>query len=171
VNIKTEFKPQFYQNGEITTQPDSIQLTGPASMLDTIQSLNTEKLEIKNIDSDIERTAKILHPENTNINEEKVFVQIPVERFTEKEITVPVQVKNKPQDLNIKLFPAQVKISFLVGLNKYENITAADFNVYVDYNEADYDTEMLEIKIESKPSFIQMLRISPQAVEFLIEID
>jgi hypothetical protein len=171
VNIKPQFKPQFYQNGEITTQPDSIQITGPASVLDTIQSLNTETLEIKNIDSDIERTVKIIHPKNTSIVEEKIFVKIPVERFTEKEITVPVLVKNKPQDLNIKLFPAEVKISFLVGLSEYENITAADFKAFVDYNEADYDTETLEINIESRPSFIQMLRISPQAVEFLIETD
>lgn len=171
VDIKTEFKPQFYQNGKIITQPDSIQITGPALMLDTIQSLNTQNLEIKNIDSDIERTVKILHPENTNISKEKVLVKIPVERFTEKEITVPVQVRNKPEDLNIKLFPAQVKVSFLVGLSEYENITAADFKAFVDYNEADYDTETLEINIESEPSFIQMLRISPQAVEFLIETD
>lgn len=171
VNIKPQFKPQFYQNGKITTLPDSIQITGPASVLDTFQSLNTETLEIKNIDSDIEQTVKIIHPKNTSIVEEKIFVKIPVERFTEKEITVPVLVKNKPQDLNIKLFPAEVKISFLVGLSEYENITAADFKAFVDYNEADYDTETLEINIESKPPFIQMLHISPQAVEFLIETD
>jgi len=171
VNINTEFKPQFYQKEEITTQPDSIEITGPASILDTTQAVESETIEIKNIDADIEKAIKILSPENINISEEKVIVKIPVERFTEKEINVPVQVENNPPNLNIKLFPAEVKISFLVGLSEYENITAADFKAFVDYNEADYDTETLEISIGSKPPFLQMLRISPQTVEFLVESD
>lgn len=171
VNINTEFKPQFYQHGEITTQPDSVKITGPASILDTIEALETDNLEIKNIDTNIEKTVKILHPKNTNIQEKKVKIKIPVERFTEKDINLPIQVKNKPEGLNIKLFPAQVKVSFLVGLSEYENITAADFKAFVDYNKADNSKETLEIIIESEPPFIQIQNVSPQAVEFLVETD
>lgn len=171
VNIKTAFKPQFYQNGAVKTQPDSIIITGPASVLDTIEALSTAKLEIKNVDTDVEKTVKILHPKNTTLQDEKVTVNIPVERFTEKEISLPVQVRNKPEDINIKLFPAQVKVSFLVGLSEYENITAADFKAFVDYNKADNSKETLEITIESEPPFIQIQNVSPQAVEFLVETE
>lgn len=170
-NIKTNFKPQFYQNDTITATPGSIQISGPASVLDTIQKLETEYIEIKDIDTDFKKTVRVTHPENTSISEEKIKIKIPVERFTEKEISLPIQVKNKPEDTNIKLFPSEVKVAFLVGMSEYENITAADFRAFVDYNEADHDTETLEINIGSKPAFIQMLRISPQAVEFLIETD
>lgn len=170
-NIKTDFKSQFFQKGPVAFSPESVQISGPASVLDTLQSLETEFAEIKGIDSDIEKTLKINHPENTDISQKKTTLQIPVERFTEKEISVPVQVRNKPEDLNIKLFPSEVKVSFLVGMSEYENITAADFRAFVDYNEADHNTETLEINIESKPPFIQLRRISPQAVEFLIETD
>jgi len=170
-NFLTEFKSQFYQKGAITATPESIQISGPTSTLDTIQSLKTEYTEIKNIDSDIEKTVRITHPENIKISKEKITIQIPVERFTEKKISLPIQVKNKPEETNIKLFPSEVKVSFLVGMSDYENITAADFRVFVDYNEADYDTETLEINIETKPPFIQMLRISPNAVEFLVETE
>lgn len=170
-NIKTDFKSQFFQKGPFAFSPESVQISGPASVLDTLQSLETEFAEIKGIDSDIEKTLKINHPENTDISQKKTTLQIPVERFTEKEISVPVQVRNKPEDLNIKLFPSEVKVSFLVGMSEYENITAADFRAFVDYNEADHNTETLEINIESKPPFIQLRRISPQAVEFLIETD
>lgn len=171
VNIKTDFKSQFYQKGAIAASPESIQISGPTSVLDTIQYLKTEFTEIKGIDSDIEKKLKVNHPENTDISHEKITMQLPVERFTEKEINLPVQVKNKPEGMNIKLFPSEVKVSFLVGMSDYENITAADFRAFVDYNEADYDTETLEVNIESKPSFIQMRRISPQVVEFLVETD
>jgi hypothetical protein len=170
-NIQTQFKSQFYQKGEIIFTPESIRVSGPASVLDTLRNLTTEFTEIKGIDSDVEKTLRILPPENTDIGKEKVTVKIPVERFTEKEITVPIQVKNKPEDISVKLFPSEVKISFLVGMSEYENITAADFRAFVDYNQANYDTETLELNIGMQPPFLQMLRLSPQEVEFLIETD
>lgn len=170
-NIKKEFKSQFYQKGAITVKPESIQISGPATALDTIQSLKTELTEIKDINTDIERTVRVSHPENTRVSEERITIQIPVERFTEKEISLPIQVKNKPETTSIKLFPSEAKISFLVGMSEYENITAADFKAFVDYNEADHDAETLKIEIESKPPYIQMLRISPQNVEFLVETE
>lgn len=170
-NIKTEFRSQFYQNGAITITPESLQISGPASVLDTIQSLKTVFSELRDINADTEKTVRVSHPENISISKEKITIQIPVERFTEKEISVPVQVRNKPEEINVKLFPSEVNVSFLVGLSEYENITDADFSIYVDYNEADYNTETLEIKIGSKPPFIQMLRSSPQEVEFLVETE
>lgn len=172
-NIKTDFKSQFFQKGPATFSPESVQISGPSSVLDTLQSLKTEFAEIKGIDSDVEKSLKIIQPENIDIPNKmlKTTIRIPVERFTEKKISIPVHVKNKPEGTSIKLFPAEVEISFLVGMSVYEDITASDFRAYVDYNQADYDTETLEINVESKSLYIQKLRISPQAVEFLIETD
>lgn len=168
-NIQTVFKPQFYLNGLIGFEPESIRISGPASILDTIRFLKTEFHKITDIDATIEKPVRILHPENTNIAKKTVTLKIPVERYTEKEIYLPVEVKNKPEDATIKLFPSEVQISFLVGMSEYENITAADFKAFVDYSQTSDDSETLEVKIESKPPFIQMLRISPQSIEFLIE--
>ena len=100
------------------------------------------------------------------------MVNIPVERFTEKELKIPVEVRNKPKDVNIKLFPSEVKISFLVGLSEFESITSANFSAYVDYDTIiNSHSEELDVKIDTKPSYIQMLRISPATVEYLIETD
>ena len=170
-NIQTQFKPQFYQKGKIIFSPESIRVSGPASVLGTLHYLTTELFAIKNIDSDVQKTLRIIHPENIDIPKENVTVKLPVERFTEKEITVPIKVKNKPEDISVKLFPSEVKISFLVGMSEYENITATDFSAFVDYNKTDQNPETLEINMEMQPPFIQMIRVSPQEVEFLIETD
>lgn len=170
-HINTRFKPQFHLKGLITLDPESLKVSGPASVLDTIRFLKTEFTQFNEIDASIEKQLKITHPDNVRVSEETVKIRVPVEKFTEKEFKIPVQVKNQPAEAQIKLFPAEVQASFSVGLSEYENITPTDFEVFVDYSQADYNTETLDVKIGSKPPFIQMLRISPGSVEFLIETD
>lgn len=172
LNIKAEFKPQFYLEEPISASPDSVKITGPAMVLDTVSFLNTESKTFGRLDAKTEKSVALLHPEKTTLSPEKVMVKIPVERFTEKELKIPVEVRNKPDSVNIKLFPSEVKISFLVGLKEFESITGADFKAYVDYNDiANGNPEELQVKIDTQPSFIQMLRISPATVEYLIETD
>ncbi len=172
LNIRTEFKPQFYLEEPISASPDSVKITGPATVLDTILLLNTEAKSFERLDAPTERVVALLHPEKTTLSPEKVVVKIPVERFTEKELKIPVEVRNKPEGVNIKLFPSEVKVAFLVGLNEFESITGANFKAYVDYAEISKDNqEELQVKIDIKPTFIQMLGISPATVEYLIETD
>jgi hypothetical protein len=75
----------------------------------------------------MEQSVPVTHPENTNISPEKVMVLIPVEKFTEKELTLPVQVIHLPEDVNLKLFPPNVKITVMVGLSEYEEVSSRDF--------------------------------------------
>jgi hypothetical protein len=82
-----------------------------------------------------------------------------------------VQIINIPEDDQIKLFPPQVTISFMVGLSSYENVSAADFTATVDFSQVSGDRETLEVQIESNATFIQMVKVSPSSVEFLIEAE
>ena len=172
LNLKTEFRPQFYLEEPISASPDSVKITGPAMVLDTISFLNTESKTFERLDAITEKAVALIHPGKTTLSPEKVMVKIPVERFTEKELKIPVEVKNKPESVSIKLFPSEVKVSFLVGLSEFESITESDFRAYVDYATiSKSNSEEVQVIIDIKPSFIQMLRISPATVEYLIETD
>lgn len=170
-NIEVNFKPQFDLKEPISTYPEKIQITGPATILDTIFSLQTIGKIYDNIDSNLEKTVELIYPKGITVKPEKVSIKILVEKFTEKEIKVPVQVKNKPEEVKIKLFPSDIKLTVLVGLSEFERITMSDFNVFVDYNKISSSTENLEVIIESKPAFVQIKRFSPEVVEYLIEIN
>ncbi len=172
LHIKTDYKPQFYLREPVSAKPDSVKITGPATILDTIYSLKTKSRTFEKLDAPAEKYVEILHPERTTVSPEKVMVKIPVERFTEKELKLPVEIRNKPDNINIKLFPSEIKVSFLVGLSEFENITASSFKMYVDYQTiAKNQTEELEVKTGTQPSFIQMLKVSPATVEYLIETE
>ncbi len=169
--ITLNFKPQFNLSGALMIKPDSIEISGPAGVLDTITFLPTVPVTFDDLETSIEQLISVQHPVRTQLSPERVLLSVPVEKFTEKRITLPVQIINIPEDVQIKLFPPQVTISFLVGLSSYEEITSADFTATVDYNQVSAERETLEVQIEASLLYIQQVKVTPSSVEYLIETE
>jgi YbbR domain-containing protein len=169
--VNLNFRPQFNISGEVTVAPDSVLLSGPAGLVDTIQVLYTEPRTFNDLETSIVQSVRIYNPRRTSLSPERVTLHVPVEKFTEKKITLPVQVINLPEKIQIKLFPPQVSVSFMVGLSNYDNVTANDFSAVVDFSQAAPERETLEVQVESKTSYIQSIKASPASVEYLIEVD
>lgn len=168
-NTKTTFKPQFFLKGPISVEPESLEVSGPASVLDTLRFIKTEEIKLDDVSSTIEKDLDVMLPDNTESVQDKVSIRIPVEKFTEKEIRVPIIVKNEPADTRVKLFPSEITVTFWVGLSHYEKIHSDNFKAVVDYKAAEEGDEILDVEIREKPPYIQMIRITPRKVEFLIE--
>lgn len=168
-NIEYTFKSQFNLKNQVSITPNEVSITGPAASIDTIKQLFTEFRKYEELDVTIERDLEILHPEKTTIVPSEVLLKIEVEKFTEKDIKILIKIINKPADVNIKLFPSEVTVKCLVGLSEYENITAVNFRVTVDYASISNETTNLVISIDSKPSAIELIRFMPESVEYLIE--
>lgn len=168
-DIKLSFKPQFNLKEPVVLNPEQIEITGPAAIIDTIFFLNTEKKNFNKLDAEVNVILEIIHPENTTIKPEKTEVQIPVEKFTEKELVIPIKIKNNKDTLNIKLFPSEIKLAVLVGLSEFEEIDASKFEVFVDYENIKPEIKNLEVIVQSTIPNIRILRITPASVEYLIE--
>ncbi len=168
-DIKLSFQPQFNLKEPVTLIPEQVEITGPAEILDTINFLITEKKTIEKLDAEISMTIKIVHPEKTTLKPANTVLKIPVEKFTEKEILMPIRIKNIPENANIKLFPSEIKLTVLVGLSEYEKIDASKFEVFVDYKDIETKIENLEVNVQSTMSNVEVLRITPASVEYLIE--
>lgn len=168
-DVDLEFESQFNLKEPLSLSPDEVEVVGPAAILDTILFLQTEQQSFTKLDANVERNMGIVHPENVTVKPEKVLLKISVEKFTEKEINVPVNVVNLPDDTNIKLFPSEVQVTFLVGLSNFGAISAADFEIAVDFNKIESTVEKLTVEISSKPAFVQSVKVTPESVEYLIE--
>ncbi|HYQ57546.1 MAG TPA: hypothetical protein VEP89_09390, partial [Draconibacterium sp.] len=117
----------------------------------------------------IKRNVKVQHPETTSLVPEEVLLQIEVEKYTEKQIPISIKVINKPDDINVKLFPSELTLNCLVGLSEFDNISNADFRAVVDYASINNGESRLKVKITDKPSFVEITRFSPESIEYLIE--
>lgn len=169
LDLNVEFIPQFNLKSPIFTKPDKIEITGPTLVLEKINAVKTKVNIINKLETSIKQEIDLIHPEKTTISPEKVTLTIDVEKYTEKELKIPVEIKNKPDKVKMKIFPSEVKVLFTVGLSRFENIKTSDFGASVDYNTIVKDINNLNIILYKKPDFIQSVRFNPEKVEFLIE--
>jgi hypothetical protein len=169
LDINVDFVPQTNLKAPITTIPDKVEITGPTILLEKISAVKTKVSFQNKLDASINQEIDLIHPEKTTILPEKVTLVIEVEKYTEKELKIPVEILNKPDKARIKLFPSEVKVLFMVGLSRFEKIKASDFGASVDYNSIEPEVNNLNITLYKKPEFIQGIRFSPEKVEFLIE--
>lgn len=168
-NISTSFKPQFSLKDSIKVTPQKVRITGPAAVLDTLVQLYTKRRVFEKLEAGTEKTVEVVHPEKTTVMPQKVTLQIEVERFTEKELKIPVNLKNKPENVSVKLFPSEIKILFNVGLSEFEHVKPENFSAFVDYNSIEPGMESLDVKIDTFPGNVVMVRTVPEKIEFLIE--
>ena len=169
LDINVDFESQFNLKNPISTIPESVKITGPTIVLDKISVLKTKVNIVNKLNSSIHQDIELIHPDKTTISPEKVSLVIDVEKYTEKELKIPIEILNKPNNARIKLFPSELKVLFTVGLSRFENIKVSDFGASVDYKSIVDDVNSLAITLYKKPEFIQGIRFIPEKVEFLIE--
>jgi len=167
--VQVKLKKQYQISGHIKTTPDSILVSGPQVMIDTMHFAYTQSQTFSQIDKTIQAEASIVHPKQIFFEPGKVTMEIPVEEYTEAEKTIPVQIIGLPENVNMKLFPDKVRVSFQVGLSRFAEIRPEDFRFTVSYSQVTEGKQHLKIKAESAPVFIYEMKIMPEEVEYLIE--
>jgi hypothetical protein len=163
------YKEQFGPYMEARVVPDTVEVFGPASSIDTLSAVYTRKMVLNDVDSDIQVSLDLAnnHREQFNYGVNKVTLNIDVERFTESSVVVPVN-----QDINsvtIKTFPSTVKIYYKVAQKDFNKIQPIQFNLVFDskgvkLNEA----TKLHLLLDKQPQNISNVRLEPADVEFLI---
>lgn len=170
LDLKLNYEQQFMKGGAILPEFDSILVKGPQSLIDSIHIAKTELLELSGLKKDTKKEVDFEKIEGVSFSPKKLTVNIPVERFTEANKNVSIKVDNLPDSVLLRLFPGDVKLSYFVGMNKYENITEDHFDVRVDYLEAiQGDGNKLKVELKRSPDFVSNVRFYPQTVTFLIE--
>lgn len=170
LDLKLNYEQQFMKGGAILPEFDSVLVKGPQSLLDSVRFAKTEPLELLGLKKSTEKEIDFEKIEGVSFSPKKLTVNIPVERFTEANKNVSIKVDNLPDSVLLRLFPGDVKLSYFVGMNKYENITEDHFDVRVDYLEAAQgDGNKLKVELKRSPDFVSNVRFYPQTVTFLIE--
>ena len=169
LDVNIDFEAQFNLKSPISTTPDTVEITGPAILLNKISVIETKVNIINKLNTTFKQEIELLHPDKTTISPAKVSLLIDVEKYTEKEIRIPIEILNKPKNAKIKLFPSELKVVFNVGLSRFESIKPSDFEASIDCDSIVKDVNNLTVNLYKKPEFIQGLRFVPEKVEFLIE--
>lgn len=165
--VEYTLKRQYILN-KITATPDSILVSGPAIIMDTLRYVPTESVNLKELGKSVSREVGLAGVQGCTYDDVLVNLDLQVEQFTEAKKTIGLKAINVPDSLYLRLFPDNINITYDVGLSNYEKISNEDFMFYVDYKQIVLSS-YLDVKTGKVPAYIKNLIYSPQKVEYIIE--
>ena len=170
LKLELDYKSGFDSFNEYKLSKDSIMITGPNSLIDTINMIQTHKLVLNQIDSEINAKIKIKPSENNNIihSDTELDFQLKVEKFTEESIKVPVTIVNIDDNMKINYYPKVVSVLYRVSIREYKSINPMDFRVECDLNTINRDNSVLISSITKKPNNVRKCRIENNQIQYVI---
>jgi hypothetical protein len=169
-NINIEFNQQFMLGSQVIVQPDSIIVSGPKVLIDTILKVQTEYKNFNKTDKSFSTELKLIPQAGVYFVRKKVILTVPVEKYTESYIMVPIKVLNIPDSMTMKTFPSAIKINYIVALRNYNKVNARQFRAIVDYKGI-YSSinNKLKVLLERQPVFVKSVTYHPKNVDYIIE--
>lgn len=171
LKLDVAFKKQYDIVDSIQIRPAYVTVTGPLEDLVLIEQWETNKLIQQDVERDLVTRLPLRKKEKANINiyPTMVEVRIPVGEVTEKILEIPVRVENAKRNSSVKLLPGKVKITVLVALKNYANVTRESFEAVVNLdNWGKYHVNSLPVIITKSPEFSKILKIQPENVDFIL---
>lgn len=152
--------------------PDSIDISGPATIINPIESWKTELLKIDDLKKSDESFVKLESyqevegKEVVSFSPNEIRVVYEVQQYTEKSLFIPISVLHGPDSL--KIFPDKIKLNCKVSLNDYDKINYSDFKVEVNLKDVSPETDnnTIPVLLKSSPNNVSNISYSPKSVEF-----
>jgi hypothetical protein len=153
------------------SEPDSITLMGPESVLKTINAVRTKTTSFTAVNTTIDKVVGLDIKNSSNqltYSHKKVSIHAEVEKFTEGTVSVPVTIVNVPENLTINFFPKEIRVLFYTSLKAYNSIEARQFSVECDFNALTTDNKYLKPFLVSQPKSVKTAKLETTEFEYVI---
>ena len=171
-HVTVQCAPSFRLGDSVTTNPQTVEVSGPEALVKKITYVETENKTYFNLDKAVNEKIKLVLPSEfsqVTIIPSAVNVNLPVGKYTEGRFKIPVEPINVPSDIVVKPFPDKVDVVFLVAVENYSSIRPDMFRVVLDYSKAIPGNNSLRVEFARQPLNILNLHAEPQPVEYIIQ--
>ena len=149
--------------------PDSIDLIGPQEVINDINGYTPKNFSNQKIRANMEQYISIAPlKEQTFFEQNRILMQVEVDRFSERSFLLPIETDNLPPDKVYKFFPNHVTVTFLAPLKQLKNISQDDFKLGVNPTDLNTTNTKILLNVLSAPENIINLKWDPKEVDYLI---
>ncbi len=166
--LEISFQQQITAASPIMFKPDSIDISGTEDAISKVDFIETQNLKFLNTDKPIFCSVGLATAAYTNINfsAERVWLYVPVEKYTEGTVEIPLKIIHKGTT-HIKLLPEKVTVTYRVPLSQYNKVKPQQFKAGV-YISGFTTEDKIPVSLLEKPSFVNKVTFSPSEVTYLI---
>ncbi|MDX1752214.1 MAG: YbbR-like domain-containing protein [Salinimicrobium sediminis] len=169
--IEVEFAAGYSAVEELRVEPDSVRVSGPDNILDTLSTIKTFPVTFTDVKRDLLGSVLLdttALPKVT-LYSRRANYRLNVEKFTEGKLQVPIELINVPEGLNVVIFPKESVLFFQVNLTDFNKVTAADFRVVANFKNVRENQDFLIPEVVEKPEFTSNIRLSEKRIQFIIK--
>jgi hypothetical protein len=169
--IEVDFAAGYSATKPLLVQPDSVRVSGPDALLDTLNRLYTHKLSLRKIKESVSGMIRIdtTGLENLTVYKPELSYSMDVEKFTEGSVQVPIELINVSDNLNVVIFPKETLLFYQVALKDYNKIVPSDFRVVADFSKVQESQDFIIPEIVKRPGFTTNLRLNEKRIQFIIK--
>ncbi len=168
--LSYELNKDFTIMNGIRISPDSILIYGPDIFLDTLQFIRTKQKSLGLLEKSYTGILDLdTHP-HLKYENSQVECTMELEKLTEIQVLVPVQISGLPDSLRLQTFPHLVKVTGKIGLSKYTRIVPESFWIEVMYEEVLENKKSLQVHLRTKPNDLSGVDFYPRTVEYLLSV-
>lgn len=171
LSILSDLPAGYFVSTEQHCTPDSVLVSGPMLLLDTLRWVVAKPITINLSNSKDSLVADLVTQDGIEINVNTVTVLVITDEYTEGSLMVPIENIQASDSLWIRTIPDSTLITFQVGLNDYESLSYTDFIVEPEIpgNVSLESLYKLRLRLKMSPEIVQKVQLSPARVEFLLE--
>lgn len=158
-------KPYRFK-GPIIFDPDTVQIAGPHTTIETFPDTVRIALPFKNLRSDVNEVINIekSFPAPLQVNHKKIKVKAEIASFHSEDKSIALNLINFPADSSIVPQDNKVIITYIISEEDRSKVSASDFILQLDYRKMDRSDSVVKPQLIKKPDFIKEYYLSPSVI-------
>lgn len=163
--------PQCMYSSGRKVSPDSVWITATNDVIDTMTAVYAVVEGRQVLGDTLIKDVPLVLPDMAQSSSSSVRVEYDVEPFSEKKLQIGIVPVNVAQGYSCRVFPPNARVSFCVGLSKFEAADESGFRVVADLSNIHPGDKVSRVRVSlvRSPDFINNVSFSPSYAEFILE--
>lgn len=160
--------PNVQLESEYQIRPDSISISGPQSMLDTIMAWYTKEQRVLIDENSKSVTIPVDTMAGIRVSPSTVTLNMKTSLFTQKKVLISLKVSDLPGGTEVTLNPPTVKLNCLVPMKEYDRFQPK-YDLEIPFSDLDETIPYFIPPVENVlPAFAKIVTRAPFKVDFIV---
>jgi YbbR domain-containing protein len=167
--LDLEFKPGYGLASDIHFKPDSVVVSGPFSILRTMNEIKTAEKSLSPLDSRTETEVNLPQMVGFNYNANLIEVVLDIQRIVDKQFDdITVDVIDIPSRKEVVLLPNKIGFNVRGGIEILGKLKADQFRAYIRYQSLVQDTTGSVTPVLEMPKNVTLQYLKPDRLRYII---
>lgn len=170
VMANVSYKPQYMSVTGLKASPDSVYIYGDKEIIDVVDHVTTDVVKLYELDSETYGSVNIKPINGVRISAKSISYNIPVVRYVQREIMLPVRTSGVPRGVELKVYPPNVKMTYKMRFPADADMS--DVYVRIDYEDFNHSRKGKCVgMVENLPEEVLQYGLEKEVFECLLEVN